>query len=473
MGRLNRRTFLKSIGAAAAGYAAGGCSTGNMTAASKSPSAPNIIYVLVDDLGYGDLSCYGQKHFKTPNIDRLASQGMKFTNHYSGSTVCAPSRCTLMTGLHTGHCFIRGNFEMQPEGQLAMPKDTETVAKLLKRRGYKTGLIGKWGLGWPKSSGDPLNQGFDYFYGYNCQRHAHSYYPEYLWRNSQKEIIEGNLKGKTNVYSHDLLADDALKFVEENKSNPFFLYLALTIPHASMAVPEDSIKPFIGKFGEEKPYKSEGGYRNQPHPKAAFAGMVTRMDKDIGRLTSKLEELGIADNTVVIFTSDNGPHSEGGHVPAYFGSSGGLRGIKRDLYEGGIRVPFIAKWPGVIAAGTENPHISAFWDFLPTAAQIAGQPIAVRTDGISMLPALKGEKQPEHKYLYWEFRPRGTQAIRMRNWKAIKFIKDGRTELYNLDKDPTESNDLSKTYPDVTARMEQIMLKAHEPSDEFPLPFDL
>ena len=477
MSRLDRRMFLKTIGAAAAALGIGGCTQGTQTSSiTNNNSRPNVIYVLVDDLGYGDLSCYGQKHFQTPNIDKLATDGMKFTNHYAGCTVCAPSRCTLMTGLHTGHAFIRGNFEIEPEGQLGLPQKSETVSKLFKRAGYTTGLIGKWGLGWPGSTGDPMNQGFDYFYGYNCQRQAHNYYPQYLWRNNQKELIEGNTGDKKTIYSHDLLANDAIEYVEKNKQKPFFLYLALTIPHASMVVPQDSIEPFIGKFGEEQPYNVDERsdyYSRQDNPKAAFAGMVTRMDKDLGRLTAKLEEFGIADNTIVMFSSDNGPHIEGGHKPKYFNSAGGLRGIKRDLYEGGIRVPFIVKWPGKIVPGSESDHVSAFWDLLPTVSEITAQPVVGETDGISFLPTLTGKEQPKHRYLYWEFKPMSIQAVRLASWKAIKFIKDGKVELYNLAKDPTESDDLSKRYPDIVAKMEQIMQEAHVHSPEFPLPFDL
>ncbi|WP_338393428.1 arylsulfatase [Fulvitalea axinellae] len=453
---------------------------GNAWAGKKKKRKPNIIFILADDLGYGDLSCYGQTKFSTPNIDRMAERGLRFTDHYSGSTVCAPSRCTLMTGFHTGHSYIRGNQEVKPEGQLPIPASSVTVAEVLKQAGYTTGVIGKWGMGYPGSEGDPNNQGFDYFFGYNCQREAHHYYPTHLWRNQERvEYPENNLKEKKGKYSHDLFTEDALRFVRENKDNPFFLYLAYSVPHADVDVPEDSMKPFIGKF-DEKPYKG-GGYLAQPTPKAAHAGMVTRMDGDIGKLNKLLADLDIDENTLVIFTSDNGPHVEGGHNPAFFNSAGGLRGVKRDLYEGGIRAPFIAMWPGTVKAGSETDHPSAFWDFLPTACEIAGYQAPVGIDGISYLPTLLGKspKQKKHEYLYWEFhtkaQTRDKQAVRKGDWKGVRMkIKTAGQpiELYNLAKDPGEKNNVASKYPEIVAEITAIMDQQHVKSEYFPFSYE-
>ena len=322
----------------------------------------NIVFILTDDLGYGDLGCYGQKYIQTPNIDQMAKEGMLFTNHYSGNTVCAPSRCSLMTGLHQGHAYIRGNKPVEPMGQLPIPADTKTVAKCLKTAGYKTGLIGKWGLGGPGSEGTPNKQGFDYFFGYLCQRHAHNYYPEFLYRNDKLVTIEGNLvKNKREdgsgqaikkvQYSHDLFVQEALQFVEQNKNHPFFLYLALTIPHANNEAGDEGMEvPEYGSYAE----------KDWPNAEKGKAAMISRMDMDVGRMLKKLKDMQLAQNTLVIFTSDNGPHSEGGVDPAFFNSSGPFRGIKRDLYEGGIRVPMIAWWPGTIKADTTSNHVSAF-----------------------------------------------------------------------------------------------------------------
>ncbi|MCH2368517.1 MAG: arylsulfatase, partial [Planctomycetes bacterium] len=360
---------------------------------------PNIIYIMLDDAGYGDVGCYGQKNFKTPNVDALAAGGLKFTQHYSGSTVCAPTRCCLMTGLHTGHAFVRGNREVKPVGQSPIPGDTVTVAKLLKKSGYTTGAFGKWGLGNPGSEGDPVNQGFDVFYGYNCQRNAHTYYPTWLYHNLEKVKLDGK------TYAHDLIMAEALKFIRKNRDGPFFCYLPWTIPHASLHVPEKSAAPFREKFSK---YENTIGRYKGPkvkNPVAAFAGMMVKMDEGVGLVTSLLRELGIEKNTVVLFTSDNGPHREGGHRPDVFDSNGPLSGYKRDVTEGGIRVPLIASWPGRIKPGTTTNHISAHWDFLPTACALAGIKAPRKIDGISFLPTLLGitEDQRPHEYLDWEF----------------------------------------------------------------------
>ena len=431
---------------------------------------PNIIYILLDDAGYGDLSCYGQKKFKTPNMDRLADEGIKFTSHYSGSTVCAPSRCSLMTGRHTGHTVVRGNRSMKPEGQYPLPDGAVTVAGILQKAGYRTGAFGKWGLGPPGSAGDPRNQGFDEFFGYICQSIAHNYYPEYLWHNGEKVMLNHK------TYSHDLIMEKALEFVRDNREGPFFCYLPVTIPHASMHVPRESKKRFKKEFWQYS--LMPGIYDGRPvlNPVAAFAGMMTRLDSQIGTLLDLLLELGIDENTVVMLSSDNGPHKEGGHLPSFFDSNGPFRGHKRDLYEGGIRVPMLARWPGRIRPRTETGHQSAFWDVMPTMCDIAGVSAPEGIDGISFAPTLSGKegKQKEHEYLYWEFHEQGgKQAVRKGDWKAVRLgvarDKDAPIELYDLARDPDESDDVSAAHPDVVKEMARIMEEAHEPSEEFDL----
>lgn len=422
---------------------------------------PNVIYILADDLGYGDLSCYGQEKFETPNIDALAKQGMKFTQHYSGSTVCAPSRCSLLTGLHTGHCPVRGNAEVKPEGQEPMPADTFTVARFLQESGYRTGLFGKWGLGAPGSVSEPLKMGFDRFYGYNCQRIAHCYYPAFLWSDDKRELLYGNVTNREKDYAPTLIHKKALEFIRENKDRPFFCYYAAVQPHADMVAPESVMKKHRGKYGTETP--SGGGYRHQPEPRAAFAAMVEMLDDYVGDIMAELEAQGIADNTLVIFSSDNGPHVEGGHDPEYFNSNGDYRGHKRDLYDGGTRVPMIANWPGKIKAGSTSDHLSAFWDFLPTVADLTGQPLKVQTDGISMLPTLLGApEQKQHKYLYWEFAAKGGRvAVRMGKWKGIRYNATSNPnsplELYDLSTDTGEVLDVATANPEVVSQMRILL----------------
>ncbi len=426
---------------------------------------PNIIYIMLDDAGYGDVSCYGQKNFKTPNVDALAAGGLKFTQHYSGSTVCAPTRCCLMTGLHTGHAFVRGNREVKPVGQSPIPGDTVTVAKLLKKSGYRTGAFGKWGLGNPGSEGDPVNQGFDEFYGYNCQRNAHTYYPTWLYHNLEKVKLDGK------TYAHDLIMAEALSFIRENKDGPFFCYLPWTIPHASMHVPEKYTAPFRKKFSK---YENTVGRYKGPsvkNPVAAFAGMMVKMDEGVGQVTSLLKELGIEKDTVVLFTSDNGPHREGGHKPDVFDSNGPLSGYKRSVTEGGIRVPLIAYWPGRIEAGTSTDHISAHWDFLPTACSLAGIESPESIDGISFLPTLlgKSKEQKQHEYLYWEFYEQGgKRAARFGKWKAIqKNLKrslGSPIQIFNLDIDIGEKKNLAEKRPELVKRAREIFTEAHTPS---------
>ncbi|MEM6345530.1 MAG: arylsulfatase [Bacteroidota bacterium] len=436
---------------------------------------PNIIFIMADDLGYGDLSAYGQEKFETPNIDQMLAEGMKFSRHYAGSTVCAPSRSSLMTGEHTGHTFVRGNKEVKPEGQYPLADSVLTVAEILKGVGYKTAAIGKWGLGAPGSEGEPNAQGFDFFYGYNCQREAHSYYPDHLWKNRERVELPANADGKTETFSQDLMMDETLKYLEENKDEPFFLYLPYTIPHASIEVPEKDLAPFLGKY-EETPFEG-GHYRGTENPRATFAAMVARLDKDVGKVLKTLKRLGIAENTLVIFTSDNGAHQEGGADPSFFNSSGGLRGLKRDLYEGGIRVPMIAWWPGTVQAASSTDHISAFWDFLPTACDIAGAKVPALTDGISYLQILKGRQQPEHGFLYWEFHEQGgKQAVLMDPWKGVRLGVNQNPkapiELYNLQDDPSEQSNIAAQHPNIVAQIEEIMEISHEKNPVFSFPWE-
>ena len=435
---------------------------------------PNIIFILADDLGYGDLGCYGQKTIKTPNIDQIAAEGMYFTDHYAGSTVCAPSRCCLMTGLHSGHALVRAN------GQVPLRPEDVTVAELLKENGYTTGIIGKWGLGEPDTTGIPNRQGFDYWFGYLNQRHAHNYYPEYLWRNEQKfelanevnhviggrDRTPGGVATKRVEYSHDLFTEEALAFIERNKNRPFFLYLPYTIPHANNEA---------GNKGMEVPSLEPYADRDWPEPQKGHAAMITRMDSDVGRLMAKLKALGLDANTIVMFSSDNGPHKEGGADPAFFDSSGSLRGYKRALYEGGIRVPLIARWPGKIRAGSVNGHISAFWDFLPTCCELAGIDSPEGIDGISMLPTLLNFRQKKHECLYWEFHEQGKKkAVRMGDWKGVRLNiannPDGPIELYNLRIDIAEQRNVAGQYPDIVEKIEKYMESERTPSEHWPMP---
>jgi arylsulfatase A len=444
-------------------------------------STPNVIYILADDLGYGDLSSYGQKKFTTPNIDRLAKQGMLFTQHYSGSTVCAPSRSALMTGMHTGHTVVRGNKEIQPEGQHPIPENTYTIAEALKKAGYTTGAFGKWGLGFPKSEGDPNNQGFDTFFGYNCQRLGHNYYPDHLWSNQDSIVLVENKGKEDGVYAPELIHAKTLQFLEDNRNKPFFLYVPSIIPHAELAAPEAYMLKHRGKYPPETAYKgvddgptfNQGPYRSQKETHAAFAAMVQLLDNQVGEIMDKVEELGIVDNTIIVFTSDNGPHEEAGADPEYFDSNGPFKGVKRDLYEGGIRVPMIVSWPGKIALNTQTDHVSAFWDIFPTVSEIAGVDVPNNLDGISFLPTLLGdEKQLNHEYLYWEFHEKGgRQAVRKGNWKAVKYnvLKNPEAplELYDLSKDPGEENNISNAHPNVVKEMETILKEARTPSNVF------
>ena len=445
-------------------------------------SKPNIIYILADDLGYGDLGCYGQTRFQTPNLDKMAAGGMLFTQHYSGTTVCAPSRSSLMTGQHTGHTPIRGNKEWQPEGQWPMTTDAVTVAEILKQAGYVTGAFGKWGLGFVGTEGDPNLQGFDEFYGYNCQRLAHNYYPGHLWDNQQKVEIPENSGDKFEVYAPHLIHERALQFIEKNKDKPFFMFYPNVIPHAELLLPEENLAEFRGKFLPEKEFKGaepgsegfrEGPYGTQPESHAAFVAMVTLLDKQVGEVLAKLKELGLEKNTLVLFSSDNGPHQEGGADPDYFDSNGPLKGYKRDLYEGGIRVPMIAFWEGKIIAGSKSEHVSAFWDVLPTLAELTELPTPENIDGISFLPALLGKEQKQHEYLYWEFHEKGgRKALRKGDWKMVQYDvfdpEKTTTELYNLAEDVGEENNLAAGNPEMVKELQLLMDAARTDNVNFP-----
>jgi len=446
----------------------------------KEGGKPNIIFIMADDLGIGDLGCYGQEIIQTPRIDELASRGMLFTRHYAGNTVCAPSRCALMTGYHMGHAEVRGNRQAGPSGQWPISDGTLTVAELLQEAGYKTAMIGKWGLGVENTSGDPLEQGFDFYYGYLDQVLAHNYYPEYLLRNGKKEYLDNEVhyldtalwhKGLGSYatvkaeYSHDLFTREALRFIREQRDSLFFLYLPYTIPHNNGEAPP----------GERQEVPDFGIYadRDWPMDRKGYAAMISRMDRDVGRIMQLVDDLGLTGRTVFFFTSDNGPMPDT-EFTRYFNSNGPLRGGKRDLYEGGIRVPMIVSWKGKIIPGTRNGHPSAFWDFLPTACEIAGISVPEQVDGISFLPALKGEEQPVHESLYWEFMEKGgKQAIRKGKWKLVRnqVITEppGTIELYDLDEDPGETQNVSDIHPELVRELLDEMEAGRTESDIFPL----
>jgi arylsulfatase A-like enzyme len=420
---------------------------------------PNIIFILADDLGYGDPGCYGQQKIKTPNLDRLAAAGMRFTQCYAGSTVCAPSRAVLMTGQHTGHVRIRGNAPVPLQ-----PEDI-TVAEVLKDAGYKTGLVGKWGLGNEGTPGVPNKQGFDEWFGYLDQTHAHDYYPTQLYRNDMIYPLDKNLSGQKGQYSHDLFSMVRSNFVRVNKYHPFFLYLAYTIPHANNELGRKSGNGM--EVPSDEPYSKE----QWPQPEKNKAAMITRMDRDVGALMDQLKQLKIDDMTVLFFSSDNGPHKEGGVDPEFFNSSGPLRGIKRDLYEGGIRVPMIAHWPGKIKPGTVSDQIWSFWDFLPTAADIAGVKPPKGIDGISILPALLGQTQTnQHEFLYWEFHEKGSkQAVRTGDWKAVRLQPGKPLELYNLKVDGSEKRNVAEQHPNIVAKIDAYLRTARTESPRWPM----
>ena len=437
---------------------------------------PNIILILADDLGYGDLSCYGQTNFSTPHIDALADEGIKFTNHYAGATVCSPSRNVLMTGMHTGHCYVRGNGRNPAgEGDLPLPADRKTFAEFLKQRGYKTGIFGKWGLGNCGTEGSPLAHGFDEFYGYTDQILAHNSFPEYLIKNCKKIYLNNKVKylskkawhkglGSISLrkvdYSNDLIFDAALNFIDVHKDEPFFLYFSTTIPHMN-----DEAE--VGKRFET-PDTSGFADKSWSRDEKNYALLIKRLDGYVGEISRKINELNLQNNTLIIFTSDNGPV----HGIDNLDSNGDLRGYKRDLYEGGIRVPFMAKWPGKIKAGTVSGHISAFQDYFPTLLDAAGVKNYPETDGISFLPTLLDSGgQREHKYLYWEFhwwKP-SRQAIRMDKWKAVKNSPQAEMELYDLDQDISEENNVALQHPDIVKKITELFKIARTEDKRWPL----
>lgn len=471
---------------------------------------PNIIFILADDLGYGELGAYGQKRIETPNIDKLAENGMLFTQHYSGSPVCAPSRCILLTGLHSGHAQIRGNDEWADrgpvwdyvemiknpalEGQRPIREGTATIASLLKTAGYNTAVVGKWGLGAPGTEGVPGRQGFDLFYGYNCQRQAHTYFPVHLWKNDERvflnnDTIAPHVKLKEGAdpmdeksysdfwltdYSPELMFNEIQDFVTSNQSDPFFLYWATPIPHAAIQAPPEWVNYYVEKFGDEEPYTGDKGYFPNRYPHAAYAGMVSYLDNQVGLLVQQLKDLGIYENTIIFFTSDNGPTYNGGTDSEWFNSAGEFRegrGLTKGyVHEGGIRVPMIASWPGSIAPGSKSDHISAFWDILPTLCEVAGVQTPAGLDGISFLPELIGEStQTAHDMLYWEFpESGGQQAVRMGNWKAIRRdIHKGNMEieLYDLSVDPVEMNNVADQNPEIVSQISEILKREHQQAE--------
>ena len=469
---------------------------------------PNIIYILMDDLGYGDLGCYGQEKIETPHIDDLCRHGMRFTQHYSGSSVSAPSRCVLLTGLHSGHAQIRANDELQHrgavarhdsmfvhpewEGQYPLKEGTMTIGRMLQDAGYTTGCFGKWGLGYPGSTGEPNKQGFNEFFGYNCQRQAHTYYPAFLWKNNKRVLLrnkvqdphltrldEGALpwddasykKFTQTDYANDLIFEELLQFVDNNKQKPFFLMWTTPLPHVSLQAPQHWVDYYVKKFGDEKPYVGEKGYLPCRYPHATYAAMISYFDEQVGKLIATLKEEGLYENTLIVFTSDNGPTFNGGTDSPWFNSGGIFKSEygwgKCFLHEGGIRVPAIFSWPNVIKEGTESNHISAFQDIMPTFADILSLDCP-STDGISFLPTLlgKSQEQKEHAFLYWEYPdPKiGIKAVRMGKWKGIitDIIKGNeKMQLYDLESDLREMNDLSDEYPEIVKQLYKLMDEAY------------
>jgi arylsulfatase len=467
-----RRTLLWILSCVGAFGAASGA-----PAAPRSPQdrPPNIVFILADDLGYGEVGVYGQKKIRTPRLDRMAAEGMRFTNFYCGSTVCAPSRCSLMTGKHNGHAWVRDNLTVKPEGQVPLPESTVTIPKLLKSRGYATGATGKWGLGGAGTEGDPNKQGFDLFFGYICQGHAHNYYPTFLYRNGVQIQLEGNDGTWTGrQYSHDLMEKEALDFIRAHPDRPFFLYVPFTIPHVALQVPSDSLAEYKDLW-EETPYDGSKGYLPHPKPRAAHAAMITRMDRSVGRILDLLASLGLEEKTLVVFSSDNGSIDlAGGHDLKFFEANGPLREGKGKLYEGGIRIPMLARWPGKIKPGTKSDLPGAFCDFLPTFCDLSGAPAPREIDGLSLLPTLLGQgEQRSHEFLYWEIPSGGgQQALRMRDWKGYRggLAKEARTlELYNLASDLGEREDVAAQHPEVVRQILDILRREHVPSSLFPL----
>ncbi|MEY3920756.1 MAG: hypothetical protein RL634_517 [Bacteroidota bacterium] len=456
----------------------------------QNKSKPNIIYIYADDLGYGELGCYGQTKIQTPHIDQLAKEGIRFTQHYSSAPVCAPSRCMLMTGKNPGHTYIRGNYEMggfedeKERGQMPLHEGAYTIANMLKERNYATGMIGKWGMGVVGTTGSPLNHGFDYYYGYLDQKQAHNYYPTHLWENDRWDSLNNPFiyvhrpldsttatekdfnYYKGNDYAPKKMTDKALAFIEKNKSNTFFLYLPYTIPHLSLQLPDEYVNKYRGKF-DEHPYYGQKGYAANRYPLSTYAGMISFLDDQVGIIMEKIKSLGLDENTIVMFSSDNGTTFSSPVDKNFFNSVSGLRGLKMELYEGGIRVPFVARWPGKIKAGTVSDMVSVQYDMMSTLAAITGLPVQ-HTDGISLMPTLMGKLQQEqHSYLYFEYPENGGQvAVRMGNWKGVKkqLIKNPSVswELYDLSKDPSEQNNIAEAHKDILKEFDAIVKKEHQ-----------
>jgi arylsulfatase A-like enzyme len=464
---------------------------------------PNIVLIMADDLGYSELGCYGQEKILTPRLDELASQGMRFTRNYAGNAVCAPSRCVLLTGKHPGHAWVRNNSEVKPEGQRPIPANEVTIAEILKQAGYVTGAFGKWGLGNPGSEGDPNNQGFDRFFGYNCQRHAHSYYPSYLWSDDRRIELNNNppvpghasLAGdadpkdprsydvfKGTDYAPDHINQQALEFLQQNRDRPFFLYYPTVIPHVALHVPDEELKPYLAQKWNDPPFTRSGGYGYTPHftPRAAYASMITRMDRYIGRILDQLEELGLEENTIVVFTSDNGTtHLKQEVDYDFFQSVTPLRGLKGSLYEGGIRVPLIVRWPGKVKAGSSNDYVTGLEDWLPTLLDMIGMidKVPADVDGISIANTLSSHRQAPRSFLYREFSGYGgQQAVWMGKWKGIRTNMSRKNnpnplkiELFDLSEDISESKDVAADNPKVVAQIRRLMADQHTPSELFPL----
>lgn len=476
-----------------------------LLAADARAQRPNIVFIIADDLGIGDLSCYGQQRYKTPHLDRVAAEGVRLTTHYSGSAVCAPSRCVLMTGLHPGHGYIRDNRQWKPgqsEGQYPVPADTVMVPKILKHLGYTTGAFGKWGLGAPGSPGEPLKQGIDRFFGYNCQAVAHNFYPIELWDNDktiplnnprfaahQKLPADADINNPATYaqfrgkdYAPDLIGEQALKFVRDNKDKPFYLFYPTTVPHLALQAPEDSVAQFKGKF-PEVPYPGGRGYLPNQTPRATYAAMITRMDREIGRVMDLVKELGLDEKTIFVFTSDNGPLYDqlGGTDTDFFNSASGLRGRKGSLYEGGVRVPCIVRWKGTIAPGRTSARVTGFEDWMPTLLELIGakDKTPADIDGVSFAPTLLGKDQPERTFLYREIPGYGgQQSVRVGNYKAVRQklnpgpkakLQPGGVELYDLAKDPNETTDIAAMNPEIAAKLSALLKEQHVKSELFPM----
>jgi arylsulfatase A len=474
----SRRDFLKT--AVRSGVGAAALSLAGASACRSARKKPNIVLILADDLGYSQLGCYGETKIRTPHIDRLAAEGTRFTQAYSGSPVCAPSRCVLLTGLHTGHAHIRDNREIEPEGQGPLPAGTPTLPRLLRDAGYATGIVGKWGLGYPGSPGAPLEQGFDLFFGYNCQRKAHNHYPPELWRNTARVPLEGNDGGPTGKqYAPDLFEKEALDFIAANRKRPFFLFFATTIPHLALQVPQDSLDEYAGLW-PETPYDGGKGYLPHSRPRAAYAAMVTRFDRSVGRIMDRLRTLGLEEDTLVLFASDNGStYDVGGYDMGFFGGTGPFRRHKGYVYEGGIRVPFIARRPGVVPAGGGSSAVVSFQDVLPTLldAAGAGSSIPQGMDGVSILPLIEkpAGPRPDPRRLYMEFPAYGGQQMaRLGRWKAVRqnllVDPDAPVELYDIENDIGETRDAAAENPKIVAELRRIMVEEHRPSEQFPFP---